>query len=73
MRKTLGTATLMLAFCYPTLAGEIPNPPAPQPTPARATQAPTNEPTFNGDTQNDISKSLTQIALELLAVLPSLL
>jgi hypothetical protein len=29
MRKTLGVAALMLAFCCPALAGEIPTPPAP--------------------------------------------
>jgi hypothetical protein len=59
MRKTLGVAALMLAFCCPALAGEIPNPPAPQPQ-ANTVQEPTTD-------------SLTQIALDLLAALPSLL
>jgi hypothetical protein len=59
MRKTLGIAVLMLAFCCPALAGEIPNPPAPQPTAA-------------GEIQNDATDSLTQTVLDLLAVFPSL-
>jgi hypothetical protein len=42
--------------------------PAPPPQPASAMQ----EPTTNGIMQNDIANSLTQIALDLLAVLPSL-
>ena len=58
MRKTLGIAALMLAFCCPTLAGEIPTPPAPQPQ-TNTVQEPTTD-------------SLAQIVLDLLAVLPSL-
>lgn len=76
MRKTLGVAVLVLAFCCPALAGEIPNPPAPTPPrPASAIQEPTNEPTLDGEmlTPPGVSESLTQITLELLAVLPSLL
>jgi hypothetical protein len=68
MRKIVGIAALMLAICCPTLAGEIPNPPAPQPQ-ANTVQ----EPTTDGDIQNDVTESLTRIALDLLAVLPSLL
>jgi hypothetical protein len=67
MRKTLGVAALMLALCGPALAGEIPNPPAPQPQ-ANTVQ----EPTATGDIQNGSADSLTEIALDLLAVLPSL-
>ena len=58
MRKTLGVAALMLAICCPALAGEIPNPPAPQPQ-TNTVQEPTTD-------------SLTQIVLELLAAFPSL-
>ena len=58
MRKTLGVAALMLAFCFPALAGEIPNPPAPQPQ-ANTVQEPTTD-------------GLTQLVLDLLAALPSL-
>ena len=68
MRKTLGITALMLAICCPVLAGEIPTPPAPQPQ-ANTVQ----EPTANGEIQNDAADSLTQIALDLLAALPSLL
>ena len=74
MRKTLPTAVLLLALSCPALAGELhttgaPTPPPPQP--ASAAQ----EPTLNGimQTPPDASESLTDIALELLAVLPSLL
>lgn len=73
MRKTLGVAALMLAFCCPARAGEMPTPPAPQP------QGMTLEgPTLNGvmhtpGISESLSESLTQTALELLTVLPSLL
>jgi hypothetical protein len=75
MRKTLGVAALMLAFCCPTLAGEMPTPPAPTPPqPANAIQEPTDGVTLNGVMSTPgPSESLTQITLELLAVLPSLL
>ncbi|HEX8175811.1 MAG TPA: hypothetical protein VF543_11890 [Pyrinomonadaceae bacterium] len=73
MRKTLSVAALVLSFCCPTIAGEIPTPPAPQP------QAMTVEvPTLNSEIQSpgeseSYSESLTEITLGLLAVLPSLL
>jgi hypothetical protein len=76
MRKTLGVAALMLAFCCPTLAGEIPTPPAPPPQPATAVQESSDadqEPTANGIMPNDAAESLTQTALDLLALLQSLL
>ena len=69
MRKTLGVAALMLALCCPTLAGEIPTPPAPQPTGGEMQ----NGYMSNGIMQNESPDSLTQTVLELLAVLPSLL
>ena len=69
MRKTLGIAALMLAFCCPALAGEIHIPPvAPYPPQANTAQ----EPTTNGWIQNESADRLTQIALDLLAALPSL-
>ena len=79
MRKILGIAVLMLAFCCPTLAGEIHIPPAPAGeihTPPAPTDgiiqtgapAPTAE---DGIIHGDNADTLTQIALELLAsVLP---
>lgn len=78
MRKTLTTAVLLLAFSCPALAGEMhtPGSPTPPPTTANATQEPMDavqEPTTGGEIPNDVTDSLTGIALELLAVLPSLL
>jgi hypothetical protein len=78
MRKTLTTAALVLALTGHAWAGimHTPNSPQPQPTPTpeSTTQEPANGVTLNGDTQfPGMSESLTQIALELLAVLPSIL
>lgn len=69
MRKTLGVAALMLAFCCPALAGEIPNPPAPSDgTTHTGEPVPTAE---NGIIHGDNTDALTQIALTLLlSVLP---
>jgi hypothetical protein len=79
MRKTLGVAALMLALCCPALAGEMPTPPAPQPPTATAAQEPTggdiqnDQPTLNGEMPTLPLDGLTQLALDLLAALPSLL
>ena len=74
MRKTLGAAVLMVTFCCPALAGEIPNPPAPQPQGLTVGEPPTDDATLNGEVATACaSDSLTETALELLAVLPSLL
>lgn len=65
MRKTLAVSALMLALCCPALAGEIPNPPAPQP-PDAAVQEPT---TTDGD--SGAANTFAQIVLAVLAsVLP---
>ena len=57
----------MLAFCCPALAGEIPNPPAPQP------QSMTfSEPATTSEDTISAADTLTQIALDILALLPSL-
>ena len=71
MRKTLTTAALLLALSCPALAGEMgtPGSPAPPPT-SKAVQEPTDGETH---TAQGASEGLTQIALELLALLPSLL
>ena len=59
MRKTLGVAALMLAFCCPALAGEIPNPPVQQPT------------LTDGIMHGDKTDTLIQIVLTMLvSVLP---
>jgi hypothetical protein len=61
MRKTLAIAALMLAFCCPALAGEIPNPPAPEQPPALT----------DGIMHGDNTSTLTQIVLTvLISVLP---
>ena len=75
MRKTLTTGLLLLAFSCPALAGEMMTPPAPQPPPASPIQGPTDGPAINGEmhTPPGLSESLTQITLELLAVLPAIL
>jgi len=70
MRKTIQAAALMLAVSASTYAGEMQFPvtsPPPQ-QPANVTQEPTTE----GEMQNDVADGITQIALNLLAVLPSL-
>lgn len=73
MRKTLTTAALLLALSCPAFAGEMHMPPAPTP-PQPATVAP--EPTDEeqaGDMPNGAADILTQTALDLLALLPSIL
>lgn len=79
MRKTLGVCLLVLLLTSSASAGEIPNlSPAPPP-PSQQTstvQEPTNapdEPTLNGVIPNEAPDSLTQTALDLLAVLSALL
>ena len=67
MRKTLGIAALILALHCPALAGEIPNPPAPQPQGIKV-----NDPATSDDATISVADALTQIALDMLAVLPSL-
>ena len=75
MRKTLTTGLLLLAFSCPAFAGEMGTPGSPVPPPSSATQEPTEGATLNGEIQIPPreSESLTQIMLELLAVLPSVL
>jgi hypothetical protein len=71
MRKTLTTAALLLALSCTALGGEIHIPPAPAPTPASATQEPTEGATLDGEIPTP--PGLTEIALQLLAALPSIL
>ncbi|MDT5269053.1 MAG: hypothetical protein QOH49_1239 [Acidobacteriota bacterium] len=74
MRKTLGAALLLVTLCCPALAGEIPNPPAPQPHGMTTGEPPTDNATLNGEvTTTFASDILAETALELLAVLPTLL
>jgi hypothetical protein len=80
MRKTLGVCLLVLLLTVPASAGLIPNEsPAPPPATANAVQEPTGSeipnggPTLDGEMPNLAPDSLTQTALDLLALLPSLL
>ena len=84
MRRILGVCLLVLLLTGSVAAGEMPNlspaPPPSQPSVAEPgimpNESPTsavNEPTVNGEMPNGAPDSLTQLALELLAVLPSLL
>ena len=76
MRKTLGIVVLLLAICCPTLAGEIPNPPAPHPRGITAPEPPTDDEPPTGDKEVDtptVPDSLAETLLDLLAVLPTLL
>ena len=70
MGKAIRASALILLLACSAQAGYIPNesPAPPPPQPANAVQ----EPTTDGDIQNDAADTLTQIALDLLAVLPSL-
>ena len=72
MLKTLGVAALMLALCCPALAGEVhttgaPTPPPPS-QPATAAPEATDE-----EHAGEMPNVLTRAALDLLALLPSLL
>jgi hypothetical protein len=76
MRKSLGVCLLVLLLTGPAVAGEIPNDkpaPPPPPQPASAVQEPNTAATTEDETQGNFQGTVTQIALELLAVLPSLL
>ena len=64
MRKTLTAGLLLLAFSCPALAGEMHTPPAPTSPQANTSQEPTG-----GEMPNGIDDSLTQVVLDLLAIL----
>jgi len=82
MRNALLMAALLVALCCPASAGIINNPstPVPLPTPPPTTAqtaeepAPTDEePTTTGEGTDGAAPSLTEIMLDILTVLPSLL
>ena len=80
MLKTIRVSALILLLACSAQAGYMqtgsPEPPPPPPQPATSIQEPTDtlqESSENGYIQNDAPSGLTQIALEVLAVLPSLL
>ena len=71
MRKAISVSALVLALVCSAHGGEMQND-SPQPPPSQPSANVTQEPTTEGEIQNDITVSLTEIALDLLAVLPSL-
>lgn len=79
MGKAIRASVLVLLLACSAQAGWIQNPaPAPPPPSPQTSfaQEPTDavqEPTTGGETSTGVADSLTQIALDLLAVLPSLL
>jgi hypothetical protein len=69
MGKAIRASILVLLLTCSARAGWIQNEsPAPPPPPTNAVQ----KPTADGDMQNGVADNLTQIALDLFAVLPSL-
>lgn len=80
MLKTIRVSALILLLACSAQAGYMqngsPEPPPPPSQPANSVQELSevpDEPTVNGYMQNEAPSGLTQIALEMLAVLPSLL
>ena len=77
MVKAIRVSALILLLACSAQAGYIQNdaPAPPPPPPASAVQEPTDtsqETSANGYIQNDAPSGLTQVVLEVLAVLPSL-
>jgi hypothetical protein len=72
MRKTLMTVALFLVLSCTALGGEIHTPPAPEPEPAQTQTSTAQEPTAT-DEDSGATNALTTAALDVLAVLPSLL
>jgi hypothetical protein len=76
MRKSLGVCLLVLLLTSSTSAGIMPNGSPTPPQPANTVQEPRDtaqEPTLDGIMPNGVADRLTQSALDLLALLPSLL
>jgi hypothetical protein len=69
MRKTLGVCVLVLLLSGSAVAGEMPND---GPAPPQSTGA-IQEQTTDGEISTTSAGSLTRLALDLLAALPSLL
>lgn len=77
MRKTIRASVMILLLACSAQAGWMPNgSPTPPPQPATTVQEPTDaprEPMTQATTEDGTQGTLTQIALDLLTVLPSLL
>lgn len=73
MLKAIRVSVMLLVLAGSASAGEVLTPPAPQPATTITAQEPTDGVTFNGELSTPgVTESLTQTALELLAVLPSI-
>jgi hypothetical protein len=75
MRRTLSAAVLVLAFCCPVPAGVIHNPPPETAPLSEGAVLPSSEAETPGaeTAESGLSVGLTEVAFELLAVLPALL
>ena len=69
MLKALRISAMLLALVGSAQASDVLTPPAPQPPPQTATD---QGPTTDGSFTNDTPDTVTEIALDMLAVLPSL-
>ena len=68
MLKALRTSALLLILVGSAHASDVLTPPAPQPPQTATAQ----EPTTDGSTTYDTTYAMTEIALDMVAVLPSL-
>lgn len=69
MLKALRISALLLVLAGPAHASDVLTPPAPQPPPQGAVA---QEPTADGYFTDDTAYTMTEIALDMFAVLPSL-
>ena len=69
MLKALRISALLLVLVGPVHASDVLTPPAPQPPPQTTV---VQEPITDGYLNDSTTETLTEIALDLLAVLPSL-
>jgi hypothetical protein len=69
MLKALRISALLLVLAGPAHASDVLTPPAPQPPPQSAVA---EEPAADGYLTDDTKYAMTEIALDMLAVLPSL-
>jgi hypothetical protein len=68
MRKTLRASVFVLALCVPAFAGDIPNPPVPQPPPSMMAEEVTDS-----DAQAEAADNFTETLLSALETLFALL
>jgi len=73
MRKTLTTVALLLALSCTAFGGEMSTPPAPAPQPRPTPTSAVQEPTTTDEDTNGAAETLTQVALNLVSSVLSLL